>query len=211
MFRGVTIQAGGWSSDNIAQRENYTATHTPLENNKGRPGLRQEFNFLFPFRGHPCAGTRLSPYLPAGPPFPFNSQFGWRSSLPSRAETKFGKFRFYPRSRGNRLSSRLKGRPPDEGFLENFYRLHVPSVHYRRRRRRTAILQTRINLIECARSIRTVWPLRMNWLNVVCSFLQKYFALVGKKNKTEETLYKQDSYFRYKDISRLVARRLYGR
>lgn len=32
---------------------------TPLENNKGRPGLRQEFNFLFPFRGHPYTGTRL--------------------------------------------------------------------------------------------------------------------------------------------------------
>lgn len=37
---------------------------TPLENNKGRPGLRQEFNFLFPFRGHPYTGTRFphSPY-----------------------------------------------------------------------------------------------------------------------------------------------------
>lgn len=78
------------------------------------PNLRQEFNFLFPFRGRSHTGTRPLP-RPHSPTFPFDSQFSWRSFLPSRVGTKSSKFRFYPWSR-QPLSLRFTGGPPDVSY-----------------------------------------------------------------------------------------------
>jgi len=153
---------------------------------------------------------RGSPLPSAGPPFPFNSQFGWRSSLPSRAEAKFVKFRFYPRSRGNYFSFSSKGRLLNKDFLKNFIDFTFPLCIINVVGSVWQYYERKLEMYLINRSGLTV-----KLVDVACSFLQQYFALIGKNNFKKYLINKvESSYFRYEDISRLVkrvARRLYGR